>query len=434
VNPEIQKMHAKRADLEKQVGEVLNRADENGKLASDGESQYDRLIEASTSLQAQIERLERQAKVSKEFDSLIEDSIEDAGNAGNQWTEAEEDLAICAWLGTMCVDSSMPDFSPSVDQVKAMKKFGLKPGETFEAKLRRDFRNDVDSATAGNQAGNVMNTRIVKSLEEAMLHYGGMLNVAEVLRTAKANSLIWPTFDDVANSGSYVSEAAAVGSATDLYFDQTTWSAHKTTTGVLKVSHEALRDADVNLAALIGKAFGTRLGRFINTEATAGTTGGKVVGILTGAVDSGTTHAVNTIGFNDIIDLIYSVDIALRPGSRLMFHDSTTKILRKVKDSDGQYIWQQSVRAGEPDTILGYPVQVNNDMPDASATTQKTILFGDLSAYKIRQVETFRIKRLRELYAENDQEGFVAFNEWDGKLLNPAAAAASAPVKYLSVT
>lgn len=94
------------------------------------------------------------------------------------------------------------------------------------------------------------------------------------------------------------------------------------------------------------------------------------------------------------------------------------KILRKIQDSDGQYIWQRAVTAGVPSTLLGYPVVINNDMPAAAAGTV-SVVFGQLNAYKLRLVEQVRIYRLEELYRANDQDGLVAFNAFDGKVINP---------------
>ena len=99
-----------------------------------------------------------------------------------------------------------------------------------------------------------------------------------------------------------------------------------------------------------------------------------------------------------------------------MVNDATVKAIRKLKDGQGQYLWQPSITQGTPDTILNRPVVTSQYMPTAAAG-EKTILFGDLSYYWIadRQGRTF--KRLNELYAANGQVGFLAWQRLDAKLI-----------------
>ena len=147
---------------------------------------------------------------------------------------------------------------------------------------------------------------------------------------------------------------------------------------------------------------------------------------MTGAALGVTAAAASAITFDEIVDLEHQVDIAYRIGARFMLADSTVQVLRKLKDSEGRYLWQQSHVAGVPGLLFNYPYVVNNDMATIT-NSAKTVLFGQLSKYKIRDVAGIRLRRLTELYAANDQEGFVLFVRSDGNLLN----AGGGPVKYL---
>jgi HK97 family phage major capsid protein len=115
------------------------------------------------------------------------------------------------------------------------------------------------------------------------------------------------------------------------------------------------------------------------------------------------------------------------PDVGYMFHDSILKGLRKLKDGMGRYLWQAGANTGAPDVLNTYPYTINQDMQSSFATGTKTILFGQFSQYKIRQVATMRMYRLQERYRDNDQDGFIAFTEGDGNLLD----AGDHPVKYL---
>ena len=107
-------------------------------------------------------------------------------------------------------------------------------------------------------------------------------------------------------------------------------------------------------------------------------------------------------------------------------NDSTVKLLRKLKDNNGQYIWQPSVALGQPDTILSKPLVTSPYVPEATAGN-KAIAFGDFGYYWIadRQGRTF--KRLNELFAVTGQVGFITTQRVDGKLILPEA------VKYLQM-
>lgn len=103
-----------------------------------------------------------------------------------------------------------------------------------------------------------------------------------------------------------------------------------------------------------------------------------------------------------------------------VLNDSTIKAIRKLKDNQGQYLWQPSLTAGAPDLLLGKPVRTSAYMP-AIAADAKTIAFGDFSYYWIADRQGRSFKRLNELYAATGQVGFLASQRVDGKLILPEA-------------
>jgi len=113
-----------------------------------------------------------------------------------------------------------------------------------------------------------------------------------------------------------------------------------------------------------------------------------------------------------------------------MLHDSVLLHLRMLKDGEGRYLWQTDMRSGAPDSLYGYPMTINQDMASSVAASAKTLLFGQLNRYKIRQVGSMRFRRLDERYADYDQVGFIAFLRQDGGLLD----AGTHPVKHLLQT
>jgi HK97 family phage major capsid protein len=133
-----------------------------------------------------------------------------------------------------------------------------------------------------------------------------------------------------------------------------------------------------------------------------------------------TAASATAITIDEVLDLYHSLKSAYRKNATFLVNDATIKAIRKLKDGQGQYLWQPSVQSGTPDTILNRPVVTSQYMPTAAAG-EKTILFGDFKYYWIadRQGRTF--KRLNELYAANGQVGFLASQRLDAKLILPEA-------------
>ena len=419
----IKALSEKRGKIEHELNELIESAGEAG-LSAESEARFDALFDEDAALKKQIDQIESVNALGSELGELRDASAEITGR--KELSDPElENKALKAYL-----DSQWDETSAYVDDSgrAAMKAYGIDPGGKLILNgFCKGFRNDLTTGTSSGDAGNVINQRLIASLQEAFTFYGGMTQVAEVITTANGRDFIWPTFDDTSNSGSMVAEAGAAGTASNPTFAKPTLAAYKGTTGILKMTWESIRDTDVDLVPLLGRAFGERLGRLVNTKATVGDGSGTATGITVGASAGVTAAAADAITFDELIDLEHSVDVAHRNGATFMTNDSTVKLLRKLQDADNQYIWQRAVTAGAPSTLLGYNVVVNNDMP-AAATGNVSVVFGDLSAYKLRLVEQVRIYRLEELYRANDQDGLVAFNAFDGKIIDPGHA----PVKKLT--
>ena len=101
-------------------------------------------------------------------------------------------------------------------------------------------------------------------------------------------------------------------------------------------------------------------------------------------------------------------------------NDSTVKAIRKLKDANGQYLWQAAITAGTPDTILNRPVYTSSFVPEIAAGS-KSVLFGDLGYYWIADRQGRSFKRLNELFATTGQVGFMTTQRVDGKLVLPEA-------------
>lgn len=301
-----------------------------------------------------------------------------------------------------------------------------KPSRARAAMAAPEFRNDL-SVVVGSSGAFTVPTGFINSLEINLLTFGGMREVSEIIRTDSGDDKPWPTADDTSNEGEYLGEATSIGSSVDPTFGAVVWGAHKCSSKLIKVPVELLEDSAFNMPMILGQMVGERIGRRSNRAFTTGTGVKEPRGIVIDSTLGVTAASATVIDPDELFNLVHSVDPAYRVGAGWMFHDNILLVIRKLADTTGQYLWQEGLSAGVPDRLLAHPFTINQDMASAVATGNKTILFGSLNKYKIREVRTIRFRRLIERFADEDQEGFVAFMRNDGKLLD----AGTAPVKYL---
>lgn len=205
-------------------------------------------------------------------------------------------------------------------------------------------------------------------------------------------------------------------------FSQITIGAHKLGT-TIKVSEELLRDSVFDLEAYISREFARRIGSREEESFFLGDGNGKPLGILAdaGGAEVGVTAASATaITADELMDLFHALKAPYRNKAVWVMNDATIKAIRKLKDNSGQYLWQNSLTAGAPHTLLGRPVYTSAYMPIAAAGA-KTIAFGDFKYYWIADRQGRSFKRLNELYAKNGQIGFLGSQRVDGKLILPEA-------------
>ena len=205
-------------------------------------------------------------------------------------------------------------------------------------------------------------------------------------------------------------------------FSQVVLGAYKVAT-MIKVSEELLSDSIFDIEGYVSDQFGKRIGDKEEDAFLTGNGVSKPIGILhtTGGAELGvTTAGASAITGDELIDLVYSLRAPYRKSAVFVLNDTTVKLLRKLKDGDGQYLWRPGITENAPDTILGHRIVTSEFMPGVAAGN-KSIAFGDFSYYWIadRQGRTF--KRLNELYATTGQVGFLASQRLDGKLILPEA-------------
>lgn len=294
-------------------------------------------------------------------------------------------------------------------------------------------KNSVDTRALGVASGGVGGYLVPEDfynqVVEIMKAWGGMrASGATILTTSGGNDLPVPKGDDTSNTGEIVGEGSQVSSDADPTFTQMVLKSYNYSSKIVRVGYALLQDEAVNFESMLANMLGTRIGRITNTHFTTGDDSDKPDGVLNSADDSAITSDKETsIAYADLVSLMHSIDPAYRANGRWMFNDGTLALLKKmVTGTEKIPLWTPGVAAREPDTILGKPYVVNQDMPDHD-TGEKAMIFGDFSTYFIRDVRGMAMMRLTERYADYLQVGFMLFSRHDGGLAVPSA------IKYLTV-
>ena len=223
------------------------------------------------------------------------------------------------------------------------------------------------------------------------------------------------------SSASWVDEGQLIPESDDS-FGQVSIGAYKLAM-MIKISEELLQDSVFNIEAHIAKEFARRIGVEEENAFFNGNGSGRPTGIFhsTGGAPVGVTTASSTaFTLDEIMDLFYSLRTPYRNRAVFITNDATMKAIRKLKDGNGQYLWQPSIKDGTPDKILNRPIMNSAFVPTIEAEA-KIMAFGDFSYYWVadRQGRTF--KRLNELFAQTGQVGFLSSQRVDGKLVLPEA-------------
>lgn len=311
---------------------------------------------------------------------------------------------------------------------RAMAAAWLRNGERgFNAEQMAKFLNTM-STTTGSEGGYAVQSDVAASIIDAMKDYSGVRQVATIISTAQGNPLSYPTTDGTSETGELIAENTTATGA-DISFGTVALTAYKFSSKIVAVPIELLQDSTVDIEALVRQRFADRLGRITNSYFTTGTGSSQPRGIVAGASSGkvGTTGQTSTIIFEDLVDLIESVDAAYLSGSGVGFMTSQSMraVLRKLKDSSGRPLWTPSYDAGlsgkTPDMLMGHQVIINNDMATPAANA-KSLIFGDLSKYVIRDVMGMSLFRFNDsAYTKLGQVAFLAWLRTGGNLVDTKA-------------
>lgn len=429
----IKELREKRAALVADMRALLDTADGEKRAMSDEEQQsYDKM---QTDLDAMTVDLARREKLEAEEGALAQRSAEaEAARVAAEAAGRQEqghgrmDVSDVMRRWGLCASGNQ-----TAEDEQILRAAGISPSSNeFSLTLRHDMsamRQELraDMSTSDGYGGETIPEGFFPRFELAMLAFGGVRGPCTVIRTATGNPLPMPTSNDTGNVGRRIAENTQNTNKTGLTTSSLTLNAYTYTSDFIPVSNELMQDSAFDLASVIGAAAGERIGRIQATEFTTGTGSAQPNGIVTAATLGKTAASAYAITVDELKDLLHSVDPAYRMGAGWMMQDGIVKVISKLKDDNGNYLWQPSIVAGTPDRLLNYPVHVNQAMASSLLGSAKTVLFGDLKKYYVRDCTGITVRRLVERFADYNQTAFIAFLRSDADLLD----AGTHPIKYL---
>ncbi len=393
------KLREDRANIYEQMKALLDKAEAEGRdLSGEETASYDRMETELDSLGNRIEREEKLAARAPEFDRS----------------------ASPATVQPVVTDEPRDEYAAAFAAYIRNEPLSYEQQKALQAGFDTSIRNAAGVGT-GAAGGYTVPPEFRDKFVETQKWYGPMLQEAEVISTDTGANLQWPTNDDTANVGAILAENVQV-TEQDFTIGTASIDAYMYTSKLVRASLQFLQDNAINADSWLAERLGVRVGRILNQHFTTGTGTAQPDGIVTsasvGVTGTGSLASTGGVGYDNLVDLIESLDPAYggNAGLKFMGHQSVRKALRKLKDSQNRPLWEPSLQVGTPDSILGYPFVLNNDMATV-AQNSKSLLFGNIrQAYVIRVVKGLTVLRLTERYADYLQLGFLGFERADGTM------------------
>lgn len=394
----IKQLREERAAIEVKVAEFMRETD-GRELSTEERSKFDALEKEFNDKDDTLRLEERREDINRK---IVEQKTEERKEQGAN-VDAEMEKRLFRKL--LSSGKREPDYSPE----------------------ERAYLEKRASVTGIKTDENFVPQEMMPTIEIAMKTVAGMMEAASIINTTRGGDLTLPTVNDTAAKSYIIGELESVEEEAKV-FGSITMKSFTYATPVIPISYEAIQDSVFDIESVVAGLLGSSHGRAINEHMTIGNGTTQPQGILRTAPVGATAAGTDSITFDDMIDLLASVDPAYGNNGRWMFSNNTLYALMKVKDSNGQYIWQPATTSGQPAMIWGKSYVINTDMPDiASGVTP--VLFGALSKYQIRVVRNFSVQVLREIYAKNRAIGILGFGRFDGRLID----AGTNPIKKLEM-
>ncbi len=406
MNEKIRRLLAERAKVVADQRAMLDKAEaEKRGLSADENTNYE-------NMDADIDRLTRDIEREKKLETREREMRDSAdpfkptpGNSGEvrtlEYRGAKIDLPAGseAWRAAYAKWMSRGGHALSADEIRALQA---------DADIYGGFL--------------VAPPQFVLKLIKAMDNEVFIRAMATVYPVTKAESLGAPSLDNDPADPSWTAEIATGSEDSTMSFGKRELSPHPLAK-LIKVSEKLLRVSAMDVESLVISRLAYKNGVTAENCYLNGTGSNQPMGVFTAATvgfgistsrDVSTGNTATAFTTDGLINALYSLKAQYHPKATWIFHRDAIKMLRKLKDGEGQYIWNPDIKGGQPDMILARPYKMSEYCPNTFTASQYVGIIGDFSYYWIADALNMRIQRLNELYAATNQVGFISRMESDG--------------------
>lgn len=382
----------KRARLIRECREILDRAEGEGRELTAEESEgYDRRWQEIERLGEEIERERKLAEAERWADTPQGEPVKEA--------PAAEDRAV----------------SPrgSEEYRNAFRRY-LRTG-LMDVEYRA-LQADNDPAGGYIVAPEQFVAQLLKAIDDAVF----VRRLATMYQVPKADGLGVPALEANPADADWTSELLTGDEDSTMAFGRRELKPNPLAKRI-KISNKLIAASVFDVEALVRDRLAYKFAIAEEKAFLLGNGSGKPLGVfepsaqgISTSRDISNGNATTSIKFDGLIEAKFALKTQYWPRAQWLFHRDAVKQVAKLKDGDGQYIWRESTRVGEPDRLLGLPVNISEYVPNTFTTGQYVGILGDFSYYWIADAMNFQVQRLVELYAETNQVGFIGRLECDG--------------------
>lgn len=445
----LRELYDKRNQLVKQMRDILDKAEkEERQLTQEDRDQYDKLEADVDKLGEEIKTLEQDEKRSAKLKALEELEAQPAHQPGapqkRQAKPGEEnpkertakereerladipkkyrDLISTGARGSVEYEGAFSDYLVRGECVSGESRQVL--AHVTEDYIRvisqfpemRALQADLDTAGGYLVAPEQFVARLIMALDDAVF----VRNYATVIPVANAASLGAPSLDNDPADPEWTAEIQTGNDDSTMGFRKRALYPHPLARRI-KVSKKLLRVAVLNVDAIVRQRLAYKFGIVEENAFLNGNGSNQPLGVFTASDDGistsrdvSTSNTTTQIKADNLIECKYTLKQQYRRNARWTFHRDALKMIRKLKDGDGNYLWRAGIASDRPDTVLDLPFDETEYAPNTFTSGLYVGLLGDWMYYWITDAMNMTIQVLTELYAETNQNGYIGQKETDG--------------------
>lgn len=388
--PTLKDLREERAKIVKEMRDLIDTAEkEKRDLSADENQKHKDLFAKQEGLRSTIEMHERQAELDRQMADASY-AARDARGAGDGDVEKRRDAAFNSFL--------------------TRGLGGLNDAE------RRDLTQTSNPDGGYLIAPMAFINKVIQKVDDAVF----IRQKATVYKLPQASSMGAPSLDTDPSDADWTSELQTGSNDTAMKFGRRELAA-KAVAKRVKVSKKLLQTGGAYVEQLVISRLAYKFGITHEKAFLTGNGSSQPLGVFAASNDGISTgrdvsngNTTTAVTVDGLISAKYALKGQYHRNAAWMFHRNGVEMISKLKNSQGDYLWRESVKEGEPDRILNFPIMMSEYVPNTFTTGQYVGIVGDFSQYWILDALDFQVQRLTELYAESNSMGYIGRWESDG--------------------